>query len=584
MPLDNAKTFELLNQGKTLGVFQLESGGMQELSRNLHLDKFEEIFAVGALYRPGPMDMIPSFINRKHKREAIEYDHPWIKDILDETYGIMVYQEQVMMIAQKLANYSLGEGDVLRRAMGKKDQAQMAKEREKFRKGALQNHIDEQTATIIFDKMEKFAAYGFNKSHAAAYGYLSYVTAYFKANYPREWLAALMTSDRDDTAKVGKFIREAKTMGIPMLPPDVNEAGDTFVATPQGIRLAMTGIKGVGTAVVESILAERKRKGPFRSLYDFIARTDTSKKNIELLVEAGCFDFTGWDRDELRESVEPMFEAASKEKKESSLGILNLFAHIGDKEELRFLNPPKQVLRKSTNIERWFKEKELLGFFLTGHPLQAYEETLKRLSCVSLHKIPELPNDSLIRTAFIVEGAESRFSNKTQKKFAILTIGDGIERYELPLWSEMCEEKNHLLLENKLLFAILQIDRREEEVRLQCRWIEDLAKMDEQRMAECDRTYDQAKHQMGKSIKYEKKPKKESKTMQVFPLSIDIDKCRHSHILKLKAIFEKHRGQTPVELQFQSEGQTVATIHIEAKWGITHSPSLENELKSVKFF
>jgi len=574
LPLDDANTFELLNQGKTLGVFQLESGGMQELSRNLHLDKFEEIFAVGALYRPGPMDMIPSFISRKHGREPIEYDHPWLKDILDETYGIMVYQEQVMMIAQKLANYSLGEGDVLRRAMGKKDLAQMAKEREKFRTGALQNQIDGQTATVIFDKMEKFAAYGFNKSHAAAYGYLSYVTAYLKANYPGEWLAALMTCDRDDTAKVGKFIREAKAMGISMLPPDVNEAGDTFVATPQGIRLAMTGIKGVGTAVVESILVERKRKGPFRSLYDFITRTETSKKNIELLVEAGCFDFTGWDRDQLRESVEPMFDAASKEKKESALGIMNLF---NQKEERRFLNPP-QVLQKTTNMDRWFKEKELLGFFLSGHPLHTYEEFMKKLSCVPFHKIPELPHDSLIRTAFIVEAAESRFSSKTQKKFAILTISDGMERYELPLWSEMCEEKSHLLCENKLLFAILQIDKREEETRLQCRWIEDLTKVE---MAECDQAYDRAKHQASRSQKYEKKPKIETKPMQVFPFSIHIDKCRHSHILKLKTIFEKHRGQTPVELQFHSDGKPVASIHIEAKWGITPSPALEKELSGL---
>ncbi len=259
LPFDDSNTFDLLNQGKTSGVFQLESAGMQELARNLHLDKFEEIIAVGALYRPGPMDMIPSFINRKHKREPIEYDHPWMVDILSETYGIMVYQEQVMQIASKLARYSLGEGDVLRRAMGKKDAAQMAKEREKFRTGALENGIDEATSMRIFDKMEKFASYGFNKSHAAAYGYLSYVTAFMKANYPGEWMAALMTCDSDDITKLGKFIREAQSMGIAILSPDINEAQGNFIATPQGIRFAMNGIKGVGEGVVEAIVAERKR-------------------------------------------------------------------------------------------------------------------------------------------------------------------------------------------------------------------------------------------------------------------------------------------------------------------------------------
>ena len=209
------------------------------------------------------MDMIPSFINRKHGREPIEYDHPWMKDILSETYGIMVYQEQVMQIASKLAAFLLGEGDVLRRAMGKKDMDQMAKQREKFRTGALENGIDEAVSMRIFDKMEKFAAYGFNKSHAAAYGFLSYVTAYLKANYPKEWMAALMTCDSDDLTKVAKFIRECQSMGIAILPPDINEAGETLLATPQGIRFAMSGIKGVGTGVVEAILRGKAKKRAF---------------------------------------------------------------------------------------------------------------------------------------------------------------------------------------------------------------------------------------------------------------------------------------------------------------------------------
>ena len=333
LPLDDAPTFHLLNQGKTMGVFQLESGGMQDLARNLHLDKFEEIIAVGALYRPGPMDMIPSFINRKHGREPIEYDHSWMKEILSETYGIMVYQEQVMQIASKLAKFSLGEGDVLRRAMGKKDMDQMAKQREKFRKGAQENGIEEEISMRIFDKMEKFAAYGFNKSHAAAYGYLSYVTAYLKANYPKEWMASLMTCDNSDLTKVAKFIGECQAMGIAMLPPDINEAGDTFIATPQGIRFAMTGIKGVGSGVVDAIMQERAKGGHFKSFYSFFKRIDTKKvgkKVIENLVDAGCFDFTGWTRDALRQSVDPMYDTASKEQSEASKGVMTLFALMGD--------------------------------------------------------------------------------------------------------------------------------------------------------------------------------------------------------------------------------------------------------------
>ncbi len=240
----------------------------------------------------------------------------------------MVYQEQVMQIASALAGYTLGEGDVLRRAMGKKDKEEMARQREKFLSGARDKGIDAETSARIFDKIEKFASYGFNKSHAAAYAYLSYATAFFKANYPKEWMAALMTCDRDDLTKVAKFIGEAKQMHIAALPPDINQAANEFTAAPEGIRFAMSGIKGIGQGVVDHILEERKKGGSFQSLYDFVQRVDKTrvgKKQIELLCDAGCFDFTGWSRDALRISVEAMYEQASREQKEASLGIMNLF-------------------------------------------------------------------------------------------------------------------------------------------------------------------------------------------------------------------------------------------------------------------
>ena len=261
LPLDNGAAFDLLNQGKNKGIFQLESSGMQDLIRQLHIDKFEEIIAVNALYRPGPMEMIPSYIARKHGREAIDIDHPWMEEILAETYGIMVYQEQVMQIAQKLAGYSLGEGDVLRKAMGKKDHAEMQRQKKKFRDGAIKNGIEEKLALQIFDKVQKFASYGFNKSHATAYGYLSYVTAYLKANYTKEWQAALMTCDIDDLTKVAKHISEAAEFGIAILSPDVNESSSAFYPTEKGIRFALAGVKGVGHGVVEAIIAEREKKG-----------------------------------------------------------------------------------------------------------------------------------------------------------------------------------------------------------------------------------------------------------------------------------------------------------------------------------
>jgi len=602
LPLDDKATFDLLNQGKTLGVFQLESGGMQDLARHLHLDKFEEIIAVGALYRPGPMDMIPSFINRKHGKEPIEYDHPWMKEILSETYGIMVYQEQVMQIASKLARYTLGEGDVLRRAMGKKDLEQMAQQREKFRLGALESGIDEETSMRIFDKMEKFASYGFNKSHAAAYAYLSYVTAYFKANYPREWMASLMTCDSDDLSKVAKFIRECQAMGIAILSPDINEAGQIFAATLKGIRFAMSGIKGVGTGVVEAILEERKRNGPFKSLYNFIKRVDAKKvgkKVIEDLVEAGCFDFTEWSRDALRQSVDPMYEAALQEKKEASAGVMNLFSLIGDTAESRFVKPP-QIKGVRTKLEILLKEKELMGFFLTGHPLDNYREILKKLSCVPLNMVEEVTKEAVYRCAFIVETAQVRVSTKTQRKFAILIISDGINRYELPVWSDLYEEKCQLLKENQLLYAVLQIEKKEGEPRLSCKWLDDLSRADESMIESCDAAFDKAKHQSAKyahikslaknngtnpkgvsAVKKEVKAEVVSKAPDPFIVKIDAVNVKLSHILMLKNLFEKHRGKVPVQVEFLDNGQSIATVHVDSSWGIIMSKEFQEDLRAV---
>lgn len=587
LPLDDVPTFQLLNQGKTLGVFQLESQGMQDLSRNLHLDKFEEIIAVGALYRPGPMDMIPSFINRKHGREVIENDHPWMQEILSETYGIMVYQEQVMQIASKLARYSLGEGDVLRRAMGKKDHEQMMKERKKFREGALENGIDEETSMKIFDKIEKFASYGFNKSHAAAYGFLSYVTAYLKANYCKEWMAALMTCDSHDLTKVAKFIREAHAMGIQILPPDINEAGTTFLASPKGIRFAMSGIKGIGEGVVETIIRERTKGGPFDSLYGFLKRIDTKKvgkKAVEQLIEAGCFDFSGWSRDALKHSLDEMFERVSAQQKEATLGYLSLFSLIESDSGSEFKKPP-EVLAPRPKEQLLFKEKELLGFFLTGHPMDAYKNILERLSCALLSQALELPHDAVFRTAFLIESVQVRVSNKTQKKFAILMISDGYESMELPIWSELYEEKSTLLKENQLVYAVLQIDKREDTPKVSCRWFDDLTQADEKMMVECDSAFDKAKQQAQRAAFLKSVPPKKTETKEVTPkmeqphtFKLKLHCLKMSHLLGIKRIFENHRGQTPVKIEFVSESGTHAHLDIDSKWGIKMSDALKKEL------
>lgn len=584
LPLDDAATFMLLNQGRTLGVFQMESGGMQDLARQLHLDRFEEIIAVVALYRPGPMEMIPSFVNRKHGREPIEYDHPWVKDILSETYGIMVYQEQVMQIAQLLAGYSLGEGDVLRRLMGKKIMEEMTQQREKFKQGAMANGIEESVAVRIFDLMEQFANYGFNKSHAASYGFLTYVTAYLKANHSKEWMAALMTCDRDDTAKVARFIRECWTMNISVLHPDINEAGETFVPTQEGIRFAMSGIRGVGQGVVEAIVAERKEKGAFKSLYDFVQRVDpkkVGKKVIETLIDAGCFDFTHWSRDQLREGLTPMFDDAQREHRDRAAGVLSLFELLAG-DENRFASPP-QVEHPSTAAQQLMREKQLLGFFLTGHPMEQYRDLTAQLGCIPLSEVVNLEHGAFARTAFIVDSVTTRIATKSGRKFAILTISDGFEGFELPVWPELYEEKGHMLTENQLLFAVLGVERRDEGLRLNCKWFDDLTRVDGTMIDSADRAFDQAKGQSAfRTSKYqgEGRVKVEGSLTLIF----DLDRIRHSHVLTLKELLLRSAGPRKVKLSFVSNGREIGLLRLDARMGVEASEEFKSAVTALPSF
>lgn len=591
LPLDDKMTFSLLHQGKTMGVFQMESKGMQELAKNLRPDSFEEIIAICALYRPGPMDMIPSFINRKHGKENIDYDHPLMESILKETYGIMVYQEQVMQIAGALANYSLGEGDVLRRAMGKKDHQQMVQERSKFCERAANNGIDPDIATIIFDKMEKFASYGFNKSHAAAYGLITYTTAYLKANYPQEWLAALLTCDSDDVEKVGKLIREAQSMNIPILPPHINISSNHFVATNEGIRFALGAIKGVGKSFIEHLVKERELHGPYRSIQDFIQRsnfTKISKKNMESLVDAGCFDCFEPNRDLALASLDALYNTVSKEKKEAATGVMTFFSldSMHEQNPLPVAAPKDVVFR--TKKELLKKEKELLGIYLTEHPMDAFRETFPRLSVVPFGEFENLSHGAVIRTVFIIDKITTKFSSKGQKKFAILRVSDGMDSYELPVWPEIYLQYQELLEEDRLIYAILVIDKRSDSLRLTCRWMTDLASVNDQVLQECENTFDKIKVQtqktsyinsnLQKDSAIKTKPKgatSEEGTRSISPLtlSLDMDKLKHSHLCILKAILRKYPGSRALSLVFTKGHKRIASISPDTEYFVSEEIS-----------
>jgi len=595
--LGDETTFNLLNQGKTLGVFQLESSGMQELAKNLHIDKFEEIIAVGALYRPGPMEMIPSFINRKHGREKIEYDHPLLKDILSETYGIMVYQEQVMQIASLLAGYSLGEGDLLRKAMGKKDKDEMARQKIKFKEGAVKKGIEESLAVQIFDKIEKFASYGFNKSHATAYGFLSYITAYLKSNFTKQWLAALMTCDIDDLSKVAKHIRESQSMSIAILSPDVNESKEEFAATASGIRFAMCAIKGVGKNVVEWIVEERVERGPYESLYDFVKRVDTKKigkKLIEILIAAGCFDFTNWSRPQLTLALDAIYESVMQKQKEQSKGIMDLFSTEEKGPEQKFASPPEieEEVAKSVILS---KEKELLGFFLTGHPMDEYKELIKELGCFSFNDLEDL---KVVKAAFIIEAIQVKIS-KTQRKFAIISVSDGLERQELAVWPDVYEKYSPLLMENQLLIGIFQVEKEEDTHKLKVRYLSDLTSMDVIRLkTEVENNYQQisqevarykSKSDKGKQadseekLSNEKKKEMNEKKLKVL-IKIDADKIKHSNVLYLKKLFLDNPGHIAVDLIFLSkEEESVGVVSMNNEWGVRFENSFEGQIKRLPF-
>ncbi len=442
--------------------------------------------------------------------------------------------------------------------------------------------------------MEKFAVYGFNKSHATAYGYLSYVTAYLKANYPGEWLAAHMTCDRDDLTKVSSLFAKGRRwifqscLQTSMNPP--------YSLSPidKGIRFAMAGIKGIGSGVVETILQERQRAGRFKSFWDFCKRLDlkkVGKKNIEGLIEAGCFEDLGWNRDQLVQSLDLLFDAAVKERVAKESGVMFLFA--AQNSDVGPLPKPPKVDQPRSKLDLLLKEKELLGLFLTGHPMDNWGDTLKRLGSLPLRKVDEMDHDTIFRTAFLVESVQSRISAKSQKKFAILVVSDGLVHYELPVWSEMYEEKRHLLEENKLLLAVLQVDKREEGAKLSCHWLEDLTRTNETLVQQCDAAYDRVKQQSSRMAarkseakrppaepaspaKPQATPKHQPQPPKTMQIKIDADKVTLSQILALRTVLEQHAGPTAVELEFVTGTRAVATLALDAT--VTTGAALEQSV------
>lgn len=451
IPLNDASTFTLLKACATTAVFQLESRGMKDLVKRLKPDCLEDIIALVALFRPGPLQsgMVDDFINRKHGKAKVEYPHPLLEPILSPTYGIILYQEQVMQIAQVLAGYTLGAADLLRRAMGKKKPEEMAKQREIFLAGAKEKNITEKVASNIFDLMEKFADYGFNKSHSAAYALVSYQTAWLKAHYPAEFMAAVLSSDMDHTEKVVGLLDECRVMRLPILPPDINSSQYQFTVDLQGsIVYGLGAIKGVGSAAIESILAARNESGVFKDLYDFCRKVDTRKVNrraLEALIRAGSLDCFGFNRASLMLSLDFAMQAAEQKNHAALGGQQDIFG-------AGVLAPaPMQTAEEWPTAERLKAEKEVLGFYLSGHPLERYQTEIEGFISTPLAQLKAVKNQSVVVAGWVA-GLRTVFT-KRGDRMAILLLEDKSGRAELTVFTEAYATYKDLLSVDRLLIV-----------------------------------------------------------------------------------------------------------------------------------
>jgi DNA polymerase-3 subunit alpha len=429
LPLDDEKTYQLLMRGDTDGVFQLESAGMKDILVSMKPDCIEDVIALIALYRPGPMNMVPEFISRKQGKTKIAYELPELEAILKETYGVIVYQEQVMQIAGAIGNYTMAEADTLRKVMSKKKAEEMEKEKPKFLSGAKIKKISEQKARKIWDKMETFAQYGFNKSHSTAYAMISYQTAYLKAHYPAEFMAALLTSEKDNRDKIIKHIATCKDMGIFVLPPDINESHRDFSVSGDQIRFGLSAVKNVGVGAIDTIIEARDGLGKFRSFYHFCEHVDLRKVNkrvIESLIKCGAFDAMGYKRRPLMSSYEEIMDLAQRRHREKSSGQSSIFDQF---EKIQGDDPDRSEKALMSDLPEWdprellANEKEMLGFYITGHPLSRYTERLGMVANTDSESILEKKDKEEVRFTGVVSNIRD-VTTKKKDLMAYVTLED----------------------------------------------------------------------------------------------------------------------------------------------------------------
>lgn len=553
IPMDDPKVFELLCSGNTTAVFQLESRGMKELIKRLQPNSFEDIIPLVALFRPGPLQsgMVDDFINRRHGRAKVEYPHPGLESVLKSTYGVILYQEQVMQIAQVLAGYTLGSADLLRRAMGKKKPEEMAKQRAVFVQGACERGVEEETAHYIFDLMEKFAGYGFNKSHSAAYALLSYQTAWLKTNFPAEYMAAVLSADMDNTDKVVRLIEDCKKMNLKISPPNLNRSAYRFtVDNKGGIIYGLGAIKGVGEAALENCLEKRDQGGAFKDLFDFCERIDGRKVNrrvIESLIKAGAMDIFNISRASLFATLDKAMQHAEQKQRNEEMGQIDLFS-ISTED-----NHQTKIDLDYVEVEEWqdeirlLGEKETLGLYLTGHPINKFEKELSQLITSKLIDLKP-SKDKIMTVAGLVIATRTIFT-KSGNRMGVATLDDRTSRIELVIFSDLFAQSKDILEKDQLLIVEgeVSIDEYTEGLRMTAR-----------KIATLDQIRQQAKR---------------------LKIAINRENCNEGMITQLSALFKNSQGGScGVNITYKND-QGSAQLSLAKEWQIKITQSLIDQLQ-----
>lgn len=563
VPIDDAATYQLMCQGGTAGVFQLETRGITDLVKRLQPDCIDDIIATIALFRPGPLGsgMVDDFVDRKHGVKAVEYLVPLLEPILKDTYGTILYQEQIMLVAQHLGGFTLGGADLLRRAMGKKDKKVLEEQRVPFLDGAKARNIDPAKAGKLFEIMEHFAEYGFNKSHSAAYALVTYRMAYLKTHYPTEFLCAVLTAEKGDQNKVMRFIHEARDMGISALPPDVQRSGADFtvedVTLPDGtrkgaIRFGLSAVKGIGNAVVDAILAARA-DGPFDGLIDFLARVDlrrVNKRALEALVKCGSMDRFGYTRASMTEGLDKQIEFAQNRKAEKDSGQIGLFDMVPVR-KVDVAGPPaipewpmKQILAG---------EKETLGYYLSGHPLDPYKAELQRYQVADIADVGEMNVNTEVSVAGIVIGVSEKLSKTTQQKFAYVTLEDTTGQVECFVgtrtheqWAAVAGTNDPLLVKGKVKYE----GDNEDQVRI---------------LVDSVQKLDVARRSMVKSIL----------------VKLDLSTAREATVDALRDLFKRTPGHCPVTFEMRLAG--VGELHLRAgsNWTVDPTETILADIEQI---